>query len=461
MKLHLLRKLIIGFFISLILFLLIQGYFISSLQKPFLLASLVALLIVIPLTFLVFRSLTEPVRSLMERIQQWAPVSPDREITGEERDELERASKSITEIETQLREKVEEISRGRDYFETVLKGMAEGVLVVDGRGRILMVNDALRQFLSLPLQVTDRTPLEIIRNAELEGAIRKVIQEGKSTTFELNLPAPGGKTFEVHVVGILPSPEGKRREGDEVKGAIAVFHEITRLKELERIRQDFVANVSHELRTPLTTIKGYAETLLEGALKEEVAFQFVQVIKRHTDRLAKIVEDLLTLSKIESREFQLKVEHLSLSDLIGEVLDVVRDPAEKKKMSLSYDKLASPLFVRGDHHYLEQVFVNLLDNAIKYGREGGRITISTIEKSPTEIEISVQDDGIGIPKEDLPRIFERFYRVDKGRSQELGGTGLGLSIVKHIVQVHGGRVWAESRLGEGSVFYFTLPIHRK
>jgi two-component system phosphate regulon sensor histidine kinase PhoR len=458
MKLHLLWKLMIGFFISLILFLLVQGYFISFLRKSFLLASLAGLFIVIPLTFLVMRSLTEPVRSLMERIQKWAPVSPDREIIGEERDELERASKAITERESQLREKVEEISRGRDYFETVLKGMAEGVLVVDGRGRILMVNDALRQFLSLPFQVTDRTPLEIIRNAELEGAIRKVIQEGKSTTFELSLPDPGGKTFEVHVVGILPSPERKRKQGEEVKGAIAVFHDITRLKELERIRQDFVANVSHELRTPLTTIKGYAETLLEGALKEEVAFQFVQVIKRHTDRLAKIVEDLLTLSKIESREFQLAIEPCSLSDLIGEVLDVIREPAKKKKISLSYDRLASPLFVLGDRHYLEQVFVNLLDNAIKYGREGGRITISTAEKSPTEIEISIQDDGIGIPKEDLPRIFERFYRVDKGRSQELGGTGLGLSIVKHIVQGHGGRLWVESQLGQGSVFYFTLPI---
>jgi two-component system phosphate regulon sensor histidine kinase PhoR len=140
------------------------------------------------------------------------------------------------------------------------------------------------------------------------------------------------------------------------------------------------------------------------------------------------------------------------------VLDVIREPAKKKKISLSYDKLGTSLFVRGDRHYLEQVLINLLENAIKYGREGGRITISTIEKSPTEIEISVQDDGIGIPKEDLPRIFERFYRVDKGRSQELGGTGLGLSIVKHIVQGHGGRVWVESQLGQGSVFYFTLPI---
>ena len=457
MKLHLLRKLMIGFFLSLFLFLLIQGYVFFSLRKPFLFASFVGLLIVIPVSFLLLRSFTEPVRSLIERIQQWAPGGPSRETTEEERDELERASKTITQVESQLREKVEEISRGRDYFETVLRGMAEGVLVVDGRSRILMVNDALRQFLSLPLQVRERTPLEIIRNAELEGAIRKVLQEGKSTTFELNLPPPGAKTFEVHVVGILPSPEERKREEDEEKGAIAVFHDITRLKELERIRQDFVANVSHELRTPLTTIKGYAETLLEGALKEEVAFQFVGVIKRHTDRLTKIVEDLLTLSRIESREFQLKVEPLSLSDLIGEVLDVVSEPAKKNRISLSYDKPASPLFVRGDRHYLEQVFVNLLDNAIKYGREGGKITIATVAKSPTEIEISIQDDGIGIPKEDLPRIFERFYRVDKGRSQELGGTGLGLSIVKHIVQAHGGRVWAESQPGQGSVFYFSLP----
>jgi two-component system phosphate regulon sensor histidine kinase PhoR len=152
------------------------------------------------------------------------------------------------------------------------------------------------------------------------------------------------------------------------------------------------------------------------------------------------------------------MEPCALSDLIGEVLDVVREPAKKKRISLLYDKLASPLIARGDPHYLEQVFINLLDNAIKYGREGGKITISTVKKSPTEIEISVQDDGIGIPKEDHPRIFERFYRVDKGRSQELGGTGLGLSIVKHIVQAHGGRVWVESQLGKGSIFYFTLPI---
>lgn len=357
----------------------------------------------------------------------------------------------------QLRDKIEEISKEKDYLQTILKGMMEGVLVVDGRGRILMVNDALRNVLSLTSDVADRMPLEVIRNAELEGAIRKVIEDGKGKSFELTLQYPGGKMLEVNVVGIYSSPEESVKGNERIRGAIAVFHDITRLKELEKIRQDFVANVSHELRTPLTTIKGYAETLLEGALREEVAFQFVQVIKRHTDRLTKIVEDLLMLSKIESKEFQLKVEVISLRDLIDDVIDFVKEPAEKKKISISRNEIPSSLALEADRNYLEQVLTNLLDNAIKYTPEGGRVTISAIEKDRGEIQFSIEDNGIGIPKEDIPRIFERFYRVDKGRSQELGGTGLGLSIVKHLVQAHGGRVWVESQLGKGSTFYFTLP----
>jgi two-component system phosphate regulon sensor histidine kinase PhoR len=211
----------------------------------------------------------------------------------------------------------------------------------------------------------------------------------------------------------------------------------------------------------LTTIKGYAETLLEGALKEEVASQFVQVIKRHTDRLTKIVEDLLMLSKIESREFQLKREIILLSAFIDDVIDFVKELAEKKKISISRNEIPSSLSVEADRNYLEQVLINLLDNAIKYTPEGGRVMISAIEKDQREIQFSINDTGIGIPKEDIPRIFERFYRVDKGRSQESGGTGLGLSIVKHLVQAHSGSIWVESQIGKGSTFYFTLPKQRE
>lgn len=431
MKLQIRWKLTTIFTSLLFLFVLIQWVLIFFYEKSLFVTTLFSFVSVAILAYLLLKSFTRPVEN--------------------------NFSKTIDEINFRLKDAIKEISREKDYLQTILKGMAEGVLAVDGRGRIRMVNEALRKLFPLPPEVLDRTLLELIRNAELEEAIREAIKNGKNSAFELTLPTSPGRSYEVNVVGIRPTSERINQEGREIWGAIAVFHDISRLKELERIRQDFVANVSHELRTPLTTIKGYAETLLEGAMKEEVAFQFVQVIKRHTDRLTKIVEDLLTLSKIESKECQLKMEVFSLRDLIDDAIGFVKEPAEKKKIFISQNEIPSFLTLKADRNYLEQVLINLLDNAIKYTPEGGRITISAIENDSEEIQFSVGDNGIGIPKEDLPRIFERFYRVDKGRSQELGGTGLGLSIVKHLVQAHGGRIWVESRLGEGSTFYFTLP----
>jgi len=458
MKLRLQWKWMLSFIFLLVVLLMIQGYLLYFLKKTFLLSSLLSLVILIPLAYFLARSLTHPILEVAHKAIQLVSRTFDREVQLNSKDELGNLSKAISEMGIQLRNKVEEISEEKDYLQTILKGMMEGVLVVDGRGRILTVNDALRNLLSLSWDVADKMPLEVIRNAELEGAIREVIEDGRERAFELTFPSSGGRTFEVNVVGIRSFPEEMGKEEEKIRGAITVFHDITRLKELEKIRQDFVANVSHELRTPLTTIKGYAETLLEGALKEEVAFQFVQIIKRHTDRLAKIVEDLLMLSKIESKEFQLKVEVISLQDLIDDVIDFVKEPAEKRKISVSRNEIPSSLALKADRSYLEQVLTNLLDNAIKYTPEGGRVTISAIEKDQREIQFSIEDNGIGIPREDIPRIFERFYRVDKGRSQDLGGTGLGLSIVKHLVQAHGGRVWVESQLGKGSTFYFTLPL---
>jgi two-component system phosphate regulon sensor histidine kinase PhoR len=381
-----------------------------------------------------------------------------KELLVDSKDEFGYLAKAISEMDAQLRNKIEEISKEKGTLQTVLKGMAEGVLVVDEKNHIIMINDTLRKLFSLSTEIVDKTPLEFVRNPALEGAIQEAIRDAKNSSFELTLPSSLDKTFEVNVVGIPPSSKGGDKEGNAMSGAIAVFHDISRLKELEKIRQDFVANVSHELRTPLTTIKGYTETLLDGALKEEVAYQFVQVIKRHTDRLSKIVEDLLTLSKIESKEFQLKIEKITIPDLIDDVFDFVKESAHRRKINLSKGEIYSPLEVDGDRNFLEQVLINLLDNAIKYGHEGGKITISVIKKNQKEIQFSIQDNGVGIPKEDLPRIFERFYRVDKGRSQELCGTGLGLSIVKHLVQAHGGNVWAESQPGQGSTFYFTIPL---
>jgi len=451
-------KWLIVIFSLLLLFLIVQGYLNTGFKQSLLFSSLIGLLVIAPFAYLIVRVLNQPIYDLTQRTIQSVSSYFRLETISYHGNELDKLSKAIDEITIQFRNRINVVSKESNYLQTIFKGMAEGVLVVDERGRILVANHALRQLLHLPPSVANRTALEIIRNAQLEEAIRNVIQKESSTSFELNLPLPLGKTFEVNVVRIMPSPDEKGKDAEGVRGAIAVFHDITRLKELEMVRQDFVANVSHELRTPLTTIKGYTETLLEGALKEEVAPQFLQVIQKHVDRLTKIVEDLLTLSKIESKEFQLKREKVYLSELIDDVLDFVKEEAEKKKISIDAVPVPSSLIIEGDRNILEQGLFNLLDNAIKYGREGGKVTVSAVQKDQREIEVSVRDNGIGIPQEDLPRIFERFYRVDKGRSQELGGTGLGLSIVKHLVQAHGGRVWAESQLGESSTFYFTLPL---
>ncbi len=457
MSLRLRWKWMVFFMFLVFIFFAIQVCLFYLFRKSFLSSSLFSLILIIPLAYFLARSLTRPILEVAKKAIQLVSGGFGGEVQVHSTDELRILSKAIGEMGTQLRNKIEEISNEKEYLQTILKGMTEGVLVVDGRTRILMVNDALRQLLSLSSDVSDRMPVEIIRNAELEEAIRKAIRDGENISLELGLNKAGEKTLEVSVVSIHPSG-GKDEDSEGIRGAVAVFHDITRLKQLEKIRQDFVANVSHELRTPLTTIKGYAETLLDGALKEDQAFQFVQVIQRHTDRLTKIVEDLLMLSKIETKEFQLKMELIPLPNFIDDVIDFLREPAEKKKISLARHDMPSSLAVWADRSYLEQILINLLDNAIKYTSEGGRVIVSAFEKDSKDIEFSIEDNGIGIPKEDLSRIFERFYRVDKGRSKELGGTGLGLSIVKHLVQAHGGRVWVESQLGKGSTFYFTLPI---
>ncbi len=452
-------KWVILIFFILLLLLIIQGYSHTVLKKSLFFSSLIGLVVVTPIAYLIARYLSQPIYNLTQKTIQSVSSYFRLESTSYLGDELDKLSKAIDEIAIQFRNRIDEVSKERDYLQTIFKGMAEGVLVVDERGRILVANHALRQLLHLPPSVANRSALEIIRNAQLEEAIRNVIQEGNSTSFELDLPLPLRKTFEVTVVGILSSPEEIERGDEKIRGAIAVFHDITRLKELEKVRQDFVANVSHELRTPLTTIKGYAETLLQGALQEEVATQFVQVIKRHADRLAKIVEDLLILSKVETEEFHLKLEYIPVSELIDDFTDFVKEAAENKKITISKNDISPSLSTQGDRAYLGQVLINLLENAIKYGRDGGKVIISAIETDQGEVQFSIEDDGIGIPKEDLPRIFERFYRVDRGRSRELGGTGIGLSIVKHLIQAHGGKVWAESQLEKGSTFYFTMPAY--
>jgi two-component system phosphate regulon sensor histidine kinase PhoR len=249
----------------------------------------------------------------------------------------------------------------------------------------------------------------------------------------------------------VPGRDGARH------GAILIFHDLTRIKQLERTRQEFVANVSHELRTPLSLIKGFVETLLEGAKNDpDKATRFLQTIEKHTDRLTYLIEDLLTISRLESGQVVMNLHPVELRDEAQRVLDDLRSRADEKSSRLD-NTVPAGLTARADADRLQQVLFNLVENAIKYGRTQGCVSVGGKRLPDGKVEMWVHDDGPGIPVEARDRVFERFYRVDRARSRETGGTGLGLSIVKHIVQAHGGEVWLSSELGAGTTFHFTLP----
>jgi two-component system phosphate regulon sensor histidine kinase PhoR len=328
--------------------------------------------------------------------------------------------------------------------------MAEGLLLLDENRRVKIANRSFAQLFEITTDIRSRTLLEALRLHEVVEVLDVLDTQKQVLGRELKLSHPNELLLQVNGSAIFDAA-GRRC------GTVLVFHDLTRVKQLERTRQEFVANVSHELRTPLSLIKGYVETLLEGAKDNpEISTKFLQTIDRNAERLRLLIEDLLTISELESGRVKLNQQPLQLRALTEKVLSDFRAPAQAKDINL-VDEVPD-VGVCADAARLEQVLCNLIDNAIKYGRNQGNVTLRARLAGTEQVEISISDDGPGIPPEALERIFERFYRVDKARSREQGGTGLGLSIVKHIVQGHGGRVWARSELGHGAMFYFTLPV---
>ena len=364
--------------------------------------------------------------------------------------------------------------------------MAEGLLLLDENGKIQLANRAFAELFGVAADVRGKTVLEVLRQHEITELLKRVATETQVLDYELKIGGLNERWIEVNAAAILPSapkenspaPHGGERVGmrssqsnklltpalstsDEEReskhhGAILVFHDLTRLKQLERTREEFVANVSHELRTPLSLIKGYVETLLDGAKDNpEVATKFLETIHRNSERLQFLIEDLLTISELESGRLTMNLQPVSLRPLAEKILEDFKTQASARNITLTNE--LPDLTAQADADRLQQVLGNLIGNAIKYGRKDGHVVISG-KKMDGMIELCVRDDGPGIPAEALDRIFERFYRVDKARSREQGGTGLGLSIVKHIVHGHGGKVWAKSELGKGAQFFFTLPV---
>ncbi len=335
--------------------------------------------------------------------------------------------------------------------QTVFNSMVEGLLILDEDGRVQFANPTLGQLFSLNGEIRGRTLLEALRLHELQGVAERATREGRVTGFELVLPGNSGRVLQINAASL-------REPGRTHAGSVLVFHDLTRLKQLENLRKDFVANVSHELRTPLSLIKGYVETLLDGAKDDPaIAVRFLQTIEKHTDRLTFLIEDLLSISSLESGQVVLNLQHIDLHDECEQAISDLTARASDREVTIA-NEVDPVLRVRADGDRLQQVLFNLIDNAIKYGRVGGTVRLGARPLNASTIEVWVMDDGPGIPGDAIERVFERFYRVDRARSREQGGTGLGLSIVKHIIQVHGGDVRLVSEPGKGATFYFTLPV---
>jgi two-component system phosphate regulon sensor histidine kinase PhoR len=329
--------------------------------------------------------------------------------------------------------------------------MIEGLIVVDATGRIRLANRAAGELFGFEPPATGRTILEATRHHEVAAVVARLDLEPEVLGHELRLESVAAtRFFQVNALALRDS-SGAR------DGAILVFHDLTRLRQLESVRQEFVANVSHELRTPLSLIKSATETLIDGGKNDPTALtRFLEIIDRHANRLTLLIDDLLLLSTLDSGRMQLGLQAVSLRTAVQEAVEDFGQRAAARRIKLT-NTVPPALIARADPERLGQVLSNLLDNAIKYGRNEGHVTVAGRALADGRVELGVRDDGPGIPEDARARIFERFYRVDKARSREQGGTGLGLAIVKHVVQAHGGEVRVESVMGEGAEFFITLP----
>lgn len=342
----------------------------------------------------------------------------------------------------------------RREVESILFSMVEGVVATDSTGRLSFINPAAERIFKLDAgSALGKFPREVWKEFELAELFHQVFVTGKPQTREIQLEHGAKRYIKLEVIPICLA------EGEETQGVLAMVRDLTRLRHLETVRTEFVANVSHELRTPITSIKGFVETILDGGLEnKEATKRFLTIIYQESDRLNRLISDLLDLSRIESGQVEAKRTRTFMPPLVEEVRQTLQPRITEKNLSFSVE--LGPSAVWADEDQVREVLVNLIDNAIKYTPAEGSIKVEEKDRG-SMMEFIISDTGYGIPQESIPRIFERFYRVDKARSREMGGTGLGLSIVKHLVENLGGKVWVKSEQGRGSSFHFTLPKYKE
>jgi two-component system phosphate regulon sensor histidine kinase PhoR len=423
---------------------------IAGVRMRFWLASLLLLLVAGGSALLVSRGVSTRIHRLEEfshRVARGDFRPLEMESGGDELDDLARA---FNETAAQLAETIRVLTEERNRSAAILGSMIEGVAVISPQERIVFSNRAFSQILGLEAMPIEGRPLvEVVRQSDLLAVSKKVLLEHEQLSSEVVVGIVRPRSFAVTAAPV-------RATGPS--GAVLVLHDISELRRLERVRQDFVANVSHEFRTPLTAIQGFAETLLGGALEDPANREhFVEIIRDHAARLARLTEDLLKLSRIEAGKLDLEFRPVSIYQLVESCVETARFKAARKELTLEIRLPEGLGNVRGDSNGLQEVLQNLLDNAIQYTPSRGRLEVSA-SNTDDSVRVTVSDTGIGIPQAEQERIFERFYRVDAARSREAGGTGLGLSIARHIVEAHDGRLWVDSAVGEGSHFHFSIPV---
>jgi two-component system phosphate regulon sensor histidine kinase PhoR len=421
----------------------------SSLEN----AGIILLIIATLLGLLISRNISSPLTEIRNAAERFSQGQFDRKIYPPRYGDLRQLADSLNSMAAQLDDKLNIISEQRNTQQAVLESMKEGVLAVDHDEKILLINKAAEDIFSIPEgNYTGRTLQEVVRVSEIQKFFNKIIRSGSPQESEIIIQEEQDKTLQL--TGTLLYDVDNNRIG-----VLVVLNDISKLKYLDSLKRDLVANVSHELKTPVTTIKGFIEMLQEGDVyKPEDISKFLEIISRNTDRLNAIIEDLLSLSRLEQSEYinEIEFEKQDILPIIKSVLSDLEFRAREKKIEIVY-KCDKSLEANVNRPLLEQALENLVDNAIKYSDENKKVLISAIQKD-NHIEIKVEDQGCGIPQESIPRLFERFYRVDKSRSRDEGGTGLGLAIVKHIAQVHNGLVEVHSTPGKGSIFSLIIPL---
>jgi two-component system phosphate regulon sensor histidine kinase PhoR len=425
---------------------------LESARNPILVASVLGMGLTVLLSLFIGRRMTSGLTALAGAAREFQAGRFHHPIAVHSRDELGVLADVWSRMASSLEARISEIESDRIKLAAILDHLAEGVLAFDCEGRLMAMNPGAEALTGISLaDALGKSPIEIVRNQALQEMMTAVIEAGGARMGEIVVDAFKPTVWWARCVGT------GRCEG-RVCG-ILVLSDITERKKAEGMRRDFVANVSHELRTPLTSLKGFIETLLAGAVRDPVqAERFLKMMEEDTARLARLIGDLLDLSRIEAGDIKLRMETLNLGDEIARAVSLFEERARAKKIVIENRVPENPpVQVTADRDRLRQVLVNLLDNAVKFNRENGRISVDA-RPEPGAVRVRVEDTGIGIPREAVERVFERFFRVDKGRSRAEGGTGLGLAIVKHLVEAHGGEISCESNPGKGSVLSFTLPF---